>query len=149
MTVEIKNNFVHIWTNAKSPVLFARVYSLPVDVVDFNLVTEEYLGCIRKLKAEFPVLFTVTDFSELSPPKLPVVIRFYEEFIPAQLQLGIRYKAFVRPRNLFSQFALEDVIKNSDPVAVGVFDTFEEAMKAAWSHKESDLKYKDEPRAVL
>jgi hypothetical protein len=127
MRTEVKNDFIHIWTD-DGPVLYSKVFRIPADQTKFAKFMEAYLECVRKHAAKFDVLYTLSDFSDINPPELPIIMQFYEEHIPAQLQLGIRFKAFVRPRNLFAQFALEDV-KNAIPSAMGVFDTFEEGLQ--------------------
>jgi hypothetical protein len=45
----------------------------------------------------------------------------------------------VKPRNLFSQFSLEEVVSNVDPGKVGTFDSFEEALQAVNKKRSSSI----------
>jgi len=91
---------------------------------------EAYLKLVKKLSHEYRDIYSISNMSDSQPIPLQALFLYYNTYLPKQFQNGLRYKAYVKPKNLFAQFSLEEVLKNTVHGRVGVFDTFEEALQA-------------------
>jgi hypothetical protein len=93
-------------------------------------MSEAYLKLVKKISSEYRDVYGISNLSESQPISIEALYLYYNSYLPKQFQNGLLYKAYVKPKNLFSQFSLEEVLKGLDPQKVGIFNTFEEALQA-------------------
>jgi hypothetical protein len=121
--------FGRVWTDVTKPVLFANIRYMP-EMNLFRSFCEAYVSQLRKIAHRFGRVYGVTDLSNSRPLPIEALFLYYKNYLPQQFEVGLRYKAYVKPKNVFSQFSLEEVLKNADSKKLGVFATFEEAFEA-------------------
>lgn len=129
MHVVFEEDFAKVWSDGYSPCVFAVMYHMP-EVTRFKAMCEAYVKLVKKLSQEYKEVYSISNLADSQPISLEALFLYYNTYLPKQFQSGLRYKAYVKPRNLFSQFSLEEVVKNIDKNKVGVFDSFEEALQA-------------------
>ncbi len=129
MNVVFDEDFAKVWSDGYSPCIFATMYHIP-SLTRFKEMSEAYLKLVKKLSNEYREVYGISNLSESQPISIEALYLYYNSYLPKQFQNGLQYKAYVKPKNLFSQFSLEEVLKGLDPQKVGVFNTFEEALQA-------------------
>lgn len=129
MNVVFEEDFAKVWSDGYSPCVFAVLYHMP-EVSRFKAMCEAYLKLVRKLSGEYKEVYSISNMTDSQPIPLEALFLYYNTYLPKQFASGLRYKAYVKPRNVFSQFSLEEALKNIDKTKVGVFDSFEEALQA-------------------
>lgn len=129
MNVVFEEDFAKVWSDGYSPCAFAVMHHMP-SISRYKAMCEVYIKLIKKLSHEFKDVYSISNLAESQPIPLEALFLYYNTYLPKQFQSGLRYKAYVKPKNLFAQFSLEEVLKNMDSTKVGVFDTFEEALEA-------------------
>lgn len=129
MIVAFEADFAKVWSDGYSPCAFAVMYRMP-EVAQFKAMCEAYLKLVKRLAHEFKDVYGISNMTEAQPIPLEALFLYNKTYLPKQFQSGLRYKAYIKPRNVFSQFSLEEVTRNADPEKVGIFNTFEEALQA-------------------
>lgn len=129
MNVVFEADFAKVWSDGYSPCIFATMNSIP-SITRFKEMSDAYLKLVKKLSHEYGQVYGLSNLSDSQPISIETLYLYYNTYLPKQFQYGLRYKAYVKPRNLFSQFSLEEVLKGLDSNKVEVFNTFEEALNA-------------------
>lgn len=129
MSIVFDEDFAKVWSDGYSPCVFAVMYHMP-EISRFKEMCEAYVRLVKHLANEWNEVYSVSNMVDSQPFPLEALFLYCNTYLPKQFESGLRYKAYVKPRNLFSQFSLEEVLKNIDEDKVGVFDSFEEALQA-------------------
>ncbi len=129
LNVVFEADFAKVWSDGYSPCVFATMQSMP-SLARFKEMSDAYLKLVKKLSHDYGAVYGISNLSESQPISIETLYLYYNTYLPKQFQHGLHYKAYVKPRNLFSQFSLEEVLKGLDSSKVEVFNTFEEALNA-------------------
>lgn len=129
MNVVFDEDFAKVWSDGYSPCVFAVMYHMP-EISRFKEMCEAYVKLVKHLANECNDVYSVSNMADSPPFPLDALFLYCNTYLPKQFESGLRYKAYVKPRNVFSQFSLEEVLKNIDENKVGIFDSFGEALQA-------------------
>ena len=138
MKVVFEEDFSKVWSDGYSPIVFAVLYHMP-ESIRFKAMCEAHTKLVKRLSSEFKGIYSIFNMAEAQPIPLEALFLYHNVYLPQQFESGLRYKAYVKPRNLFSQFSLEEVVNNSDPGKVGTFNSFEDALQAVNKKRSSSL----------
>lgn len=138
MKVVFDEDFAKIWRDGYSPIVFAVVYHMP-ESTRFKKMCEAHAAQVKRFSREYKGVYSIFNMAEAQPIPLEALFLYHNVYLPQQFETGLRYKAYVKPRNLFSQFSLEEVVNNVDPTKMGTFDSFEEALQAVNRKRSSSL----------
>lgn len=129
MNVVFDEDFAKVWSDGYTPCAFAVMYHMP-EISRFKEMCEAHVTLVKHLANGCRDVYSVSNMADSQPFPLDALFLYWNIYLPKQFESGLRYKAYVRPRNLFSQFSLETVLKNIDEDKIGIFDSFEEALQA-------------------
>ncbi len=129
MNIVFDEGFAKVWSDERSPIVFANVRQMPLSKVGFFELCERHIELIRQIRKRFERVYSITDLSGCSPFPLGIAFDYAQSFIPRQFRAGVQFKAFIKPRNLVSRTTLDTVLRVTDNPGIGVYESFEGALQ--------------------
>ena len=130
MKVVVDNEFARIWSDDTSPIVFTLLRKIPEETEVFDEIQKEQDDLIKTTKAKFSEVYCICDLSQCKASSFEALFEYCFVKLTQQLKSGVKFKAFVAPRNMLAQCSLNEVLKNLDQTKVASFKTFEESLNA-------------------
>ena len=129
MDVVLDEDFAKVWSDSRTPIVFSTIRQLPTTLAGLASLCDRHLQLVRKTKKKYHAAYSITDLSSCSPVPLNVAFNYSENFVPKQFRAGLLFKAFIRPRNLVTRSTLDTALKITNTSQIGLYNSFEEALK--------------------
>ena len=130
MKVLFENEYVRLWLDGHSPILYSKVLAVPQKLEELKRMCSVYAQAIKSSLKSYNRIYSVSDFSEtrIEPPR--DMVQFYANFLPNLKNNGVVFRAFIKPRGVSEQNILKEIVNNSVSLRAVSYDRFEEALSA-------------------
>lgn len=126
MNVLLENKSAKIWVDENAPIVFCRLLFVPDDRRKYQELCDVNIKAIAQVRSRTKVpIYSLCDASQLKPFPFEIFLRHYVKHLPAQFHAGLKFKAIVRPIDIFSDWSLPDFLHGE---TIGIFDCFSSAL---------------------
>ncbi len=136
MKLVIENQLATVYYDQDTQILYSYYSGTP-----FHSAAMEILDTVFDFVRENTAVATFTDMSEVKGTFTHVNSYVSEKIMPECVKRGLKVNVSVLPKDVFGQFALNDLIKQLDnSVIIRTFDDVEEAK--AWLYSTLEIANK-------
>jgi hypothetical protein len=128
MNVVVDNEFARIWSDDTSPIVFTLVRRIPDQQEQFEMLMSKQEDLIKEVKRKFSEVYAICDLSQCKAAPFELLFECCLGRLAQQFKAGVKFKAFVAPRNMLAQCSLDEMLKTTDETKVSSFKTFEESL---------------------